>query len=144
MTAAPAPRPRLDVAVLGAGSIGKRHIRNLLTLGHSVVAVFDPDAGRRDEVRQMFGLPVVDNLSSALDRRANAAFVCSPTIHHVPQATQALQAGLHVFIEKPIAPTAENTETFQDLAMRSGRVVLTGCNMRFCPGLVRTKQAIAD
>lgn len=136
----------MRIVVIGAGSIGQRHLRNLRALGHEVVAVFDPDGARLDEIRPLVlpGCRLVTDEAEAFDRNADAAVICSPTNQHLDQARAALRRGWHVFVEKPLAHTLDGTAALVDEAARAGRTVLVGCNLRFLPSLVLVKRLVDE
>src|SRR2546430_2580059 len=98
--------------VIGAGSIGQRHLKNLVALGHEVAAVFDPSPVRLDEVRPLVGARcrLTADEGEAFDQGADATLICSPTHRHLDQARAALRRGWHVFVEKPLAHTLEGTD----------------------------------
>jgi predicted dehydrogenase len=131
--------------LFGAGSIGQRHLKNLLDLGHQVVAVFDPDPACRGAVEQGgWRALVTGEEEQAWGREADAALVCSPSVYHLGQARRAVAKGLHVFIEKPLSPTLDQTEALVVEAAAAGRVVLVGCNLRFFPSLQRVKRLLDE
>jgi predicted dehydrogenase len=105
-----------DVLVLGAGSIGRRHARNLAAAGASV-AVADPVA--------------TDGVTIAWDDADPAAFagvvVASPTVHHLDQAQAAIASGTRALVEKPLATTAAAATPLQAANDR----VRVGFNLRF-------------
>jgi len=128
--------------VLGAGSIGRRHLRNSRALGHQIVAVFDPDSGRRAEAGALAdaGALVTDDATAALAVAADAVLVCSPTHRHVEQARAAVDRGLHVLVEKPLSHALDGTADLVTAAARGRRTVLVGCNLRFLPSLALVKR----
>jgi predicted dehydrogenase len=134
----------MRVVVLGAGSIGRRHIRNLLALGQEVAAVADPSPDRLDEVRPL--VPASCRLASgeaeALDREADLVVICSPTHRHLPQARAALARHRHVFVEKPLSHTMEGVDLLVQEATRVGRHVMVACNLRFLPSLRLVKELL--
>lgn len=135
----------MRLILLGAGSIGGRHLQNALTLGHEVVAVVDPDPKRLSAVRQVTSAPLLsEELSEAWGREADAALVCSPTIYHVPHARWAVRQGLHVLIEKPLSHTLEGVDTLLAEATAAKRVVLVACNLRFLPSLQLMHRLLQD
>ena len=93
----------MRVVILGAGSIGLRHLRNARALGHRIAAVFEPDPGRRAEAAALAdaGALVTGDEAAALGVAADAALVCSPTHRHLEQARAAVARGWHVLVEKP-------------------------------------------
>lgn len=131
--------------VLGAGSIGRRHLKNLLGMGHEVVAVFDPDPQKLGTVRRLASCGVVtDDEAQAFGCEADAAIVCSPNSFHIPQAREALRRDLHVFIEKPLSHSLEGTDALAADAAKVKRIVLIGCNLRFCPSLLLVKRLLDE
>src|SRR2546428_815408 len=132
--------------VIGAGSIGQRHLKNLLALGHDVVAVLDPSEDRRAEVRRVAPaqcLTTGDD-GEASGCGAEGAVICSPTARHLDRARAALARGWHVFVEKPLAHTLEGTDALVEEAGRAGRTVLVGCTLRFLPSLVLVKRLVEE
>ena len=118
----------LRVAVLGQGSIGRRHVQILLELG-CAVTVYDPvDAGVPAQ-----DVEVAGSETEALGS-ADAALVASPTTEHLRQAALAIEHGCHVLVEKPIAASAHGVEDLLDAAARSGKLVAVAMNLRFHPG----------
>ena len=129
--------------IVGCGSIGKRHLSNLLLLGQRDILAFDPRADRRDEVSSKFGVAATADLAAGL-KEARVVFVCTPTQMHLEQAFMAAQAGCHVFIEKPVAHTLEGLSELER-ELRTRRLVsLVGCNFRFHPGLRHVKTLLAE
>lgn len=136
----------MRIIVVGAGSIGQRHLRNLLALGHDVVAVFEPGDARRDEVRRVAPARclVTGDERAVFERDADAAVICSPTHCHLDQALAAVRRGWHVFVEKPLSHTLAGIDALVDEAARGRRAVLVGCNLRFLPSLQLVRRLVED
>lgn len=131
-----------EFVVVGAGSIGQRHLRNLATLGVSRLAVVEPDAGRRRQACADVGARALEDLAAALATRPVAVLVCTPPDRHVAVARDALAAGAYVFVEKPIACARDAAvESLVTEARRTGRV-LVGYNLRFHSGLRRVRELV--
>jgi predicted dehydrogenase len=122
------------LAVLGLGSAGSRHARNLRALGHDVVA-FDPS--RREAPA---GVAQVESELEAI-RAAAAVVVASPNALHAAQAIAALDEGRHVLVEKPLATTVEDAVAVERAAARNGLVCGVAMNLRF-HGALETLKAI--
>jgi predicted dehydrogenase len=121
------------VLVLGAGSIGRRHLRNLaVEYPETRLAAYDP---RAENVSGLAPSVVpFDDAAAAWDWFPDIVFVCSPSSEHLSAAREALRRGCHVFIEKPLAHTLDGLREFVELCESSGRVVQVGANMRYHPG----------
>jgi predicted dehydrogenase len=133
------------LVVVGCGSIGGRHARNLRALGVRDVALCDLDGARAARLaREVEGAVTSDDLASLLERhRPHAALVCTPPSSHLAVARQAVEGGAHVFCEKPLATDLEGVDALLDLAERRGRFFMMGMCYRFHPGLRRLQQRLA-
>ena len=93
-----------SLLIIGCGSIGERHLRCFQKTGRCTVAACDTNAGLLATMQHRYGAPVFASLNEALaGARFDAAVICTPAPLHLPMARQLLRAGLHVFIEKPLA-----------------------------------------
>ncbi|MCW5893677.1 MAG: Gfo/Idh/MocA family oxidoreductase [bacterium] len=125
--------------VVGCGSIGGRHARNLVALGAGPVACCDLDAARAARLAAECGGGASGaDLGAMLARvRPDAVLVCTPPSTHLALAHQALAAGAHVFCEKPLADAMDGVDALVEAAEGSGRVFMMGMCYRFHPGLRR-------
>lgn len=120
--------------VVGCGSIGRRHVRNLLALGQREVRLVDPDASALEHACAEFGLTGSTQLEDGLVWRPDAVIVANPTAFHIPTALAAARQGCHLFIEKPLGDSLDGADELLRLARERRLVTLVGCNMRFHPG----------
>jgi len=121
--------------VVGGGSIGQRHIKNLNELGINVAAV-DPDPEAREEIATTFNIDVFSELSEGLDKSdPDFVVVCTPNRFHVEVAIEAAEAGCHLLIEKPLSHEMEGIAALKSTTSRQNLVSLVGCNLRFQPEL---------
>lgn len=129
----------MTLLVVGCGSIGSRHARNLAALGAGAVACCDLDGARAERLAaECGGGPAGDDLDALLARvRPEAVLVCTPPSTHLDVARRALAAGCHVFCEKPLAASMDGVDALVDAADRAGRVFMMGMCYRFHPGLRR-------
>lgn len=134
----------MKALVLGCGSIGFRHIGHLRQLGLSDLEAADPDPAVRDRVRQRYGLLVHESAEDALERRPEMVLVCTPAATHVPLTLQALEAGAHVFVEKPLSTTLDGTEELAKAAESAGRFVQVGYNLRYHPAVQAAKRLVEE
>lgn len=130
--------------VIGCGSIGKRHLRNLLHLGVRDLLAYDPREDRRKEVVGELGVAVTADLDGAYDSGVGVAYVCSPPSLHVTQALQAAKFGCHLFIEKPLADSLAGVEQLLATIKERRLISLVGCNFRFHPGLQGAKALMRE
>ncbi|HVS36731.1 MAG TPA: Gfo/Idh/MocA family oxidoreductase, partial [Gemmataceae bacterium] len=130
--------------VLGCGSIGKRHLGNLLSAGAGEVFGFDVRADRAEEVRRQYGVTAFTDLEQAFSTRPDVVLVTAPTSFHVPLALQAAERGCHLFIEKPLSHSRDGVDQLLEVIRRKNLITLVGCNMRFHPGLMLVKRLVDE
>jgi predicted dehydrogenase len=124
-------------AVIGGGSIGTRHARNLLSLGQSV-RIIETEATHAAELTAQ-GFDVRTQLDDVFTKDVEAVLVCSPTIYHFAHTKAAIEAGKPVFIEKPISHVMDGVDELVEQAQQAGIITLVGFNMRFRDGFKRAK-----
>jgi predicted dehydrogenase len=138
---------RLNAAVIGAGTFGRRHLRvyrELETLSPAPVrlaAIVDSDPQARASLGEEWRAPVFSSVRECLEaRRAgrlelDAVSVCVPTSQHYPVASQLLADGLDVLLEKPIAATLEEADGLAQQIDGTGRILQVGHLERFNPAV---------
>ncbi|MGC4079534.1 MAG: Gfo/Idh/MocA family oxidoreductase [Rubrivivax sp.] len=135
---------RSRFAVLGCGSIGKRHIRNLLALGEKEVLGFDPREDRRAEAEAL-GIATTGTLDGVWDAKPEAVLITSPSKLHVATALEAAKRGISMFVEKPVSDVHDpELDALVAEAKSKNLVTLVGCNLRFHPGLANAKRVLDD
>jgi predicted dehydrogenase len=130
------------VAIIGAGGIASQHIMCLMSIPHArIVAVVDVDINRARLVAEQCGAQPFARLSDCLSL-ADAVYVLTPPKFHAELCLEAIRAGKHVFVEKPVADTPEEAELIVRAAEQSNVLAMTAFNMRFRKGFIRLKQAL--
>lgn len=132
------------VLVAGGGSIGRRHLHNLLGLGQREIRVVDPDPRALSQVRADLGISGWDALDAGLDWEPEAVIVANPTAFHLATAWAAAQRGCHLLIEKPLGDRLEGADALANLVKAKGLVALVACNMRFHPGPRLVQQTLVS
>jgi predicted dehydrogenase len=126
----------LAVGVVGVGQLGFHHARILTSLaGVRCAGVFDIRRERGVQVASELGVQSHDSLDALLDQ-AQAVVVAVPTTAHESVASTALERGVHVMVEKPIAPDLAAADRILLAARGSGAVVQIGHVERFNPAVV--------
>ena len=134
----------LRFLVLGCGSIGQRHIKNLLSLGAGEVLAFDPLPDRRGMAEEETGVTTTASPKAGWDWNPQVVLVATSTPSHVPLALEAARRGCHVFVEKPLSHRVEGMEPLLEEVARRGLVSMVGCNMRFHPGPAAVKRLLDE
>ena len=129
--------------VVGCGSIGRRHARNLKSLGVRYLGLCDTSSETLKQCREELSGEIFDDYSEALRKfKPDIVLICTPPVYHVEEALAALQAQAHVFIEKPLSHESSGIQALIAEARRHDRNVQIGYNLRFHPGLKILKELI--
>ncbi len=132
----------MRIAILGCGSIGRRHARNLTTLGQNDLVLFDPDPSARAALEGAPSARFVESLEEIWRSHPEVIFVTSPSYLHVPQALEAARRGCDLFVEKPLSHDWSGVDELCSEIAKRGIVSMVGCNMRFHPGPARLKELL--
>ncbi|QDT56244.1 1,5-anhydro-D-fructose reductase [Caulifigura coniformis] len=138
-------RSRFRVVVVGAGSIGERHIRCFQRTDHSDVAFVEPRAELRAEIAARYpGATPLETVEQALGDPSDVAVIATPAPLHVAQALSFVRRGAHVLVEKPLAVTPEGVDQLTAAALKANRVVGVAYVYRAHPVLADMRAAIAS
>ncbi len=133
----------MKILIAGLGSIGRRHLHNLLALGESDILLYRSQRSTLPD-EELAGFPVETDLAAALAYRPAAVIVSNPTALHFQVAIPAAEAGCHLFLEKPVSHTMEGVDRLQEAVRRGGGQVLTGFQLRFHPGLQTVRRLLNE
>ncbi len=130
--------------IAGLGSIGRRHLRNLIALGEKdIVLLRTRKATLPDD--ELAGYPVETEIHEALRKhKPHAVIVANPTAFHLDVAIPAAQAGCHILLEKPVSHSMERLDILQAALEKSGSKVLVAFQFRFHPTLGKAKKLIEN
>lgn len=132
------------VLVIGAGSIGTRHLRVIHGLGYDVLGCdTQPDAFKAIR-EQIPSLPSFTVLDKALAEKPSFVVVATPPALHAGHTVAAMEAGAHVLCEKPMADTARSCDLMVAAAEKYGKVLHIGFVNRYHPGVRRLKEAASS
>ncbi len=134
----------LKVGVLGAGHLGKIHLRLLNESNkYQLIGFYDADAINGKKVADEFGYTYYDNINTLIDA-VDVVDVVTPTLSHFDCAKKAIEKKKHIFIEKPITNTLEEAETLIALSEQYGIKGQVGHVERFNPAFTSVKEAINE
>jgi len=124
------------IGVLGAGHLGKIHIRCILESEHfDLLGFYDPNPAISAEVESTFGIKRFAS-ADALIEACQMVDIVTPTISHYENASKALRRARHVFIEKPLTTTLAEARSLIDLAREANVKVQVGHVERFNPAFI--------
>jgi predicted dehydrogenase len=134
----------VKAVIVGVGGIGRRHARNLKRLRPSLTLTACRSAGGAADLGDDAALfdRIDHDIDAAVERRPAFAIVATPSSQHVDDALRLAGAGVHVFVEKPIAVRVEDAEALVAECSRLSLCLMVGYNLRFEPSLAAVKAAL--
>ncbi|MCX6268652.1 MAG: Gfo/Idh/MocA family oxidoreductase [Bacteroidetes bacterium] len=131
----------LKIGVLGAGHLGKIHLKCIKEIPEfDLVGFYDPDAANADKIEQEFGIKKWGSLDDLIDA-VDVVDIVTPTISHFECAAKSLKKCRHVFIEKPIVTTLEEARELIKIAREANVKVQVGHVERFNPAFLAAEAA---
>lgn len=130
----------IRIGVLGAGHLGKIHIKllNGLTDQFDLVGFYDPIQENAEAFSKQFGIPAFQDIESLLNE-VDAIDIVTPTLNHFDCAKLALEKDKHVFVEKPITNTLKEAETLKQILSTKNLSFQVGHVERFNPAFIASK-----
>ena len=127
---------KLKIGVLGAGHLGKIHLRLIQeSSAYELVGFYDSQPQIAAKISREFGYRSFSEVDSLLDE-VDVIDIVTPTISHFELGKKALEKGLHIFLEKPITATVEEANELVSLAKAKGLLGMVGQVERFNPALM--------
>jgi len=118
----------LKILVVGYGSIGKRHVTNLLDNSKAEIII----CTKRKKLKfSSKNVKVVNSLDKALKENPTIGFITNESAYHIPTAIKLAKAGLDLFIEKPLSNSTKGIKTLQKIVKEREIIVQMGFHMRF-------------
>ena len=132
--------------IVGAGYVSPYHVRAVKSLGFAeVVGIVDPDRERAQKVAKEFGIPgVFQSLAEMAAAKPDVIHILTPPALHCDLALQAMEMGCHVFVEKPMAETAEDCRRMMDKAREKGLVLSVNHSARMDPIVLRALDMVRN
>ena len=137
---------RIGLGVIGCGEIAVRTAEGIAVASHARhVMVMDVDAGVAENLGSTHGVPWTTDVAELLaNPDVDAVYIAVPHYLHASLTIQALEAGKHVLVEKPIATTLEEADAMIAASQRTGRILSVGFDAQVNPESQHLRQLIAD
>ncbi len=137
-------KSKLKIGVLGAGHLGKIHLKLLSqSQRYELMGFYDPDREQAQKVVEEFGYTYYDNIDQLI-QAVEVVDIVTPTLSHYECAMKAIEANRHLFIEKPITSTVEEAEKIFHLLEKKHLKGQVGHVERFNPAFLSAKHSIEN
>jgi predicted dehydrogenase len=127
----------LKIGVIGAGHLGKIHIKCLKNIAsYQIIGFYDPDIENANKVAADFGITYYSDLDALIDE-SDVLDIVTPTVHHFEIASKCLRKSKHIFIEKPVTQFVHEAKELIDLSYEANVKVQVGHVERFNPAFIK-------
>ena len=127
------------ILVIGYGSIGKRHVENLLSISNFEIIV----CTKRDDISKLKKhAKVYHTLKQCLKEKPDMGIIANETSLHVTTAIKLAKEGLDLFLEKPLSNSLKDVEKLHTIIKKKKLITQMGCNLRFHPCIKKIKSMI--
>jgi predicted dehydrogenase len=135
----------LRVLVVGAGSIGERHIRALSQIEGVSISLVDPRQERAQQIADRYGcMSWFSDIGAVPFESFDAAVIATPAASHVQIATLCSERGIHVLVEKPLSATLAGTDHLTALCEEKRLTAAVGYVLRFQPAIMKLRDLVLD
>lgn len=137
---------KFKAGVVGVGHLGEIHVRNFKSIASEnerieFCGIFDVNVARAQEVGEKYKVRIFPTYEDLL-KECDAVICVVPTLYHYEVGKKALEAGKHLFLEKPMAKTVEEAEELLDIANKKGLIFQVGHVERFNPAFMAVAKYI--
>jgi predicted dehydrogenase len=139
-----------NILIIGLGSIGQRHLRNLSNIGKN----FNFFAYRRkfktptlnfnnlvtkQEIKKKYKIHYLSSLRNLKKNNIDTAFICSPSSFHIRESINLLKQNINIFVEKPIGSSLKDVQLLKKILKKTKSISMMGFQMKFCPIINKIK-----
>ena len=132
----------MKILIVGLGSIGMRHLTNILSTTKNEVIVFTKRTKLDSKIKK--NVKIFNNLESCISEKPDVAFITNETAYHIPIIKKLAEFGLDLFIEKPLSNTLKDVKKVVEISKRKELVTQMGCNLRFNRSIEKIKSLIIE
>jgi myo-inositol 2-dehydrogenase/D-chiro-inositol 1-dehydrogenase len=132
------------IGFIGTGNIAQLHLQRLQQIeGAEIVALCDLDLERAEAAQKKFGGIAYNDSHQMLDKeRLDAVYVCIPPFAHLDQELEAVERGIHLYVEKPITLDVELGKRIEQAIQQRGVIAACGYNWRYLDTVERLKSLV--
>lgn len=130
----------MKILVVGYGSIGKRHVNNILSLGHEVILLTTKKQIKLPSAK----IKICNSINDCLQYNPKVAIIANVTSMHVVTAIKLAKKNIDLFIEKPLSNNSNNIKKLQRIIRQKKLITMVGCNLRFHKCINKIKKIISS
>ena len=134
----------MKIAIVGLGSIGRRHLGNFHTVGVETLAAYDAMPAQRAAAAAQFPFATVTSTLEAALEGAAGVVICTPPDSHLELGRRAAERGAHLMVEKPFALSADGVADLLRFCDAKSLRVLTAYNWRYWPPMLLVEQMLKE
>lgn len=128
----------MKALVVGLGSIGRRHVDNLLTMPNMKIIICTKQKITNTNPR----IKLYNSLAKCLEEKPDVGFVTNVTSLHIPISLKLAKANIDLFLEKPLSNSTRNVDVLHKYVKEKKLVTQMGCNLRFHPCIMKIKELL--
>lgn len=133
----------MKILVVGCGSIGQRHIRNIKGISKKYEVIgFDVIRKTREKVSKELKIKVFSSFKKSLDEKPDVVFICTPPYLHIRQALETAKRKMHLFIEKPLSHNMKDIDKLIRIAKKNRLITMVAANTRYYKSLAFVKKLL--
>ena len=132
----------VKILIVGLGSIGTRHLTNILTETNNEVIIYTKRSNTNTLNKK--NVKIFHDLKSCIFEKPDIAFITNETAYHIPIAKKLAKLGLDLFIEKPLSNKIKDVKEVVQISKRKKLITLMGCNLRFNRSIEKIKSLIEE
>ncbi len=136
---------KIKAAIIGTGTMGGIHGKLATESGRvEITGVFDTNMERAQGMADLYGAKAYNDMEELLKAQIDLVYITVPNNFHAPLTIKALEAGINVFCEKPLATKLSDVKLIKEAVKKSGKRLFVGHNRRFAPIYLAAKETVKE
>ena len=135
---------KLKFCIIGRGSIGTRHLKNLQSLGYTNIVAFSnkKNVEKDKDWHDKYGIITLHDIQDLRDYKPDIGIIANPTSKHIEAANLALDLNTHIFMEKPLSHNFDGVPELKQRLAEQNRIFFQANCLRFHPAFIKIKEMI--
>lgn len=117
----------MKIVVVGYGSVGKRHVENLFKIPNIKIIILT----KQEIEKKSSKIKIFNSVNECIKEKPDAAIISNETSNHISYAIKFANAGINLFVEKPLSNSLKNIKEIQDIIKEKHLITQIGCQLRF-------------